>query len=144
MPAPKTPLLAVDVVLELDGEVVLIERKHPPHGWALPGGFVDVGEDPPRAAVREAKEEISLDVELTALLSAYGAPGRDPRGHAVSLVYVARPMSRAAGAVPRAADDARDVATFALDALPALAFDHARVLADYARFRATGERPAPR
>ena len=85
MAVPKTPLLAVDIIVELGGEVVLIERKHPPHGWALPGGFVDAGEAPASAAVREAKEETSLDVELVAQLHAYGVPDRDPRGHCVSM-----------------------------------------------------------
>jgi 8-oxo-dGTP diphosphatase len=140
VPAPKTPLLAVDIILEVEGRVVLIERKNPPHGWALPGGFVDVGEAPERAAVREAKEEIDVDVTLSMLLYAYGAPDRDPRGHTVSLVYVA---AAPAGVVPRAGDDAGEVATYALDGLPPLAFDHARVLGDYVRYKQTGERPKP-
>jgi 8-oxo-dGTP diphosphatase len=140
MPAPKTPLLAVDIILELDGKIVLIERKNPPHGWALPGGFVDIGEAPPHAAVREAKEEIDVDVEIVALLGAYGAPDRDPRGHTVSLVYVARAPK---DATPKAGDDAGKVACYAPSALPRLAFDHAQVLADYLRFRNTGERPTP-
>jgi ADP-ribose pyrophosphatase YjhB (NUDIX family) len=138
MPAPKTPTVAVDVIIELDGRLLLIERKHAPHGWALPGGFVDLGEAPARAAVREAREETSLDVELIAQLHAYGAPDRDPRGHTVAVVYVARARP---GAVPQAADDARNLATFALDALPPLAFDHARIIADYQRWKADGTHP---
>lgn len=141
MGRPTTPLLAVDVIVELDGGILLIERKHEPFGWALPGGFVDVGEAPADAAVREAKEETSLDVELTALLHAYGLPGRDPRGHTVSLVYCAK---RVGAAQPRAADDAKALAVHPLDQLPPLAFDHATVLADYRRFRESGERPVPR
>lgn len=140
MSAPKTPLLAVDIILERDGKIVLIERKNPPHGWALPGGFVDVGEAPPHAAAREAKEEISVDVEIVSLLGAYGAPDRDPRGHTVSLVYVARASE---SATPHAGDDAGNVAWYGLDALPKLAFDHAQVIADYTRFRKSGERPTP-
>jgi len=140
MPAPKTPLVAVDILVELDEKILLIERKNPPHGWALPGGFVDVGESPARAAVREAKEETSLDVELVAQLHAYGAPDRDPRGHTISIVYVATARP---GATPRAADDAKHLATFALDALPPLAFDHARILADYQRWKDGGTHPGP-
>ena len=140
MPAPKTPLLAVDIIVELDGQLLLIERKHAPHGWALPGGFVDIGESPAHAAIREAKEETSLDVELVAQLHAYGAPDRDPRGHTVSIVYIARALP---GSVARAADDAKNLRTFPLSALPELAFDHATILADYRHYRATGERPGP-
>ena len=140
MPAPKTPLLAVDIIVELDGQLLLIERKHAPHGWALPGGFVDIGESPAHAAIREAKEETSLDVELVAQLHAYGAPDRDPRGHTVSIVYIARALP---GSVARAADDAKNLRTFPFSALPELAFDHATILADYRHYRATGERPGP-
>lgn len=138
MPIPKTPLLAVDIIVELNGKLVLIERKHEPFGWALPGGFVDVDEAPAHAAVREAKEETSLDVEVTAQLHAYGAPGRDPRGHCVSVAYVARDLGTAPA---RAADDARNLQTFALDALPQLAFDHATIIADYMRWKADASHP---
>jgi 8-oxo-dGTP diphosphatase len=141
MPVPKTPLVAVDIIVEIDRKVLLIERAHEPHGWALPGGFVDIGESPAAAAVREAKEETSLDVELTAQLHCYGAPGRDPRGHTVSIVYCARAIG---GAVAKAADDARNLQFFPWDALPKLAFDHDVVLADYRHFMATGERPGPK
>ncbi len=127
MPRPVTPLLTVDVVIELDGGgIVLIERRNPPPGWAFPGGFVDVGETVERAAVREAKEETGLDVELVELLGVYSDPSRDSRFHTVSIVYVGR-----ASGTPHAADDAKNVGVFPPHAPPALAFDHARILADY-------------
>jgi ADP-ribose pyrophosphatase YjhB (NUDIX family) len=131
-----TPLLTVDAIIEVDGGVVLIERKHPPHGWALPGGFVDVGESLAAAVVREAMEETSLAIDLEQQFFAYSDPRRDDRGHTVSVVFLARATGE-----PRAADDAKRVAVFALDALPLLAFDHGQILEDYARFRATGQRP---
>lgn len=142
VPRPVTPLIAVDVIIELCDRpgrpIVLIQRRNPPHGWALPGGFVDVGESLERAAVREAGEETSLAVRLKALLGCYSDPARDPRGHTVSPVYVAE----ATGA-PVAADDARSLAVFDPDEVPeALAFDHALILADYRHWRASGA-PAP-
>lgn len=144
MPRPITPAIAVDILIELadrDGSpLVLIERKFPPHGWAIPGGFVDVGETLEAAAVREAREETSLDVTLERLLGCYSDPARDPRGHTVSAVYIAQ-----ARGAPKAADDAATVTVFARAALPAaLAFDHALILADYRAFRASGRLPSPR
>jgi len=133
---PTTPLLTVDVIIEIDGGIVLIERKYPPSGWALPGGFVEVGESLPAAAVREAREETSLEVALGEQFFAYSDPRRDPRGATVSVVFIGR-----ASGQPRAADDAKNVAVHALDALPELAFDHGQILDDYRRFRATGVRP---
>jgi 8-oxo-dGTP diphosphatase len=142
MPMPITPPLAADAIIELADRpgrpIVLIERLNPPHGWAIPGGFVDVGERVEVAAVREAREETGLDVTLRALLGLYSDPARDPRGHAVTAVYVAEARGE-----PRALDDARALAVFAPDSLPVdLAFDHAIVLADYLAFRTTGT-PAP-
>jgi ADP-ribose pyrophosphatase YjhB (NUDIX family) len=135
---PVTPLVTVDAIIETGGGVVLIERKNPPHGWALPGGFVDPGEGLSTAARREAKEETSLDIELVEQLFAYSDPRRDPRGPTVSVVFVAR-----ASGVPRADDDAKNLAVFALDRLPPLAFDHAQILTDYKEWKATGRRPGP-
>ena len=135
---PVTPPVAVDVIVEMGGGVVLIERKNPPHGWALPGGFVDVGEGLPHAALREAKEEISLDLELTEQFYAYSDPARDPRGQTISIVFLARAPE---GAEPRAADDAKNVRVWPWTQLPPLAFDHATVLADYRRYKTTGQRP---
>jgi 8-oxo-dGTP diphosphatase len=133
------PRLTVDVVIEVAAGIVLVRRRNPPHGWALPGGFVDCGERVEDAARREMREETSLAVELTELLGVYSDPARDARGHTASVVYV----GRAAG-TPRAADDAAEAAVFTADALPApIVFDHARILADYFRYRRTGERPRP-
>jgi 8-oxo-dGTP diphosphatase len=138
MSRPATPPVTVDVIVEIEGRVVLIERKHPPHGWALPGGFVDPGEPLHQAALREAKEEISLELTLTEQFFAYSDPNRDPRGPTVSVVFLAEAPP---GAVPVAADDAKHVETFPLDRLPPLAFDHGVILGDYQRYRATGQRP---
>jgi 8-oxo-dGTP diphosphatase len=117
-------------LLDAPGEIVLIERRHPPHGWALPGGFVDVGETVEHAAVREAKEETGLAVTLAHLLGVYSDPARDPRGHTVSIVYVGRAHGRPVGG-----DDARIAKSFRPESPPALAFDHDRILADYVTWR---------
>lgn len=136
----ETPTLAVDVIVEIEGKIVLIERKYPPHGWAIPGGMVDVGEKLEDAACREIQEETGLDVTLECLLSVYSAPERDPRRHVVSVVYV----GQAEGA-PKADDDAKNAQLFAIDELPALlAFDHQHILTDYRVYRETGAFPPPR
>lgn len=144
MPAPLTPPIAADAIIELIDRpgrpIVLIERKNPPFGWAIPGGFVDIGESVEQAARREAREETALDVTLTALLGVYSDPKRDPRGHTVSVVYLGE-----ARGTPRAQDDAAAVGVFSPDRLPeSLAFDHGRVLADYFSYRETGKPPSPR
>ncbi|MDH5368934.1 MAG: NUDIX hydrolase [Gammaproteobacteria bacterium] len=136
---PTTPLLAADIIIELIDKpgrpIVLIERKNPPYGWAIPGGFVDVGERLEIAAIREAKEEVCLDVSLKALLGLYSDPARDDRGHTVTAVYVAEAQGE-----PEAADDAKNLAIFEIHNLPdQLAFDHAQVLVDYRDFRETGK-----
>ncbi len=126
----RNPVPTVDIIIELggpDGGIVLIERKNPPPGWALPGGFVDYGETLEQAAVREAKEETSLDIALVRQFHAYSDPDRDPRGHTITTVFVAT-----AEGVSQARDDARAVAVFPLEKirLP-LAFDHRKILDDY-------------
>ena len=136
---PETPLLAADAIIELVDQpgrpIVLIERKNPPYGWAIPGGFVDVGERLETAAIREAMEEVCLEVKLKALLGVYSDPRRDDRNHTVTAIYVAE-----ANGEPRAADDAKNLAIFTLDNLPEkLAFDHAQVLEDYRKFRESGQ-----
>lgn len=134
---PRNPYPTVDIVIELDnGAIVLIRRKNPPHGWALPGGFVEYGESLEDAAVREAREETGLEVELREQFHAYSAPDRDPRHHTLSVVFIAR-----AQGTPRGADDAAEARAFQPDALPApLVFDHGRIVRDYLHYRATGER----
>lgn len=142
MARPETPLIAADAIIELVDRpgrpIVLIERGNPPYGWAIPGGFVDLGERLERAAVREALEETGLRVDLRALLGLYSDPARDPRGHTVSAVYLCEARGE-----PRALDDARALGVFLPDDLPAdLAFDHALILADYRAYREAG-RPPP-
>lgn len=127
MPAPETPRLTVDIVLPQEGGIVLIRRRNEPFKgqWCLPGGFVDVGESVEAAAVREMKEETGLDVKLERLVGVYSDPERDPRGHSVTVAFLA---SKAGGEL-RADDDAEDAKT--LDpASVELGFDHAQVVAD--------------
>lgn len=139
MPRPECPPIAADIIAEIGNQIVLIERKNFPHGWAIPGGFVDFGETVEAAAVREAREEISLDVEIRALLGIYSRPDRDPRGQTITAVYIAR-----AKGSPIAADDAKSVELFDPRKPPSpLAFDHKEILADYVRFLDTGQFPAP-
>jgi len=128
----RNPIPAVDIIIEYrDQGLVLIRRDRPPYGWALPGGFVEYGESLEAAAVREAREETGLTVELLGQFHAYSDPDRDPRGHTITMVFVAR----AAGSI-RAGDDARQAAVFLPENLPEpLAFDHGRILADYLKVR---------
>ena len=124
----RNPFPTVDIIIEMEkGKIVLIKRKNPPFGWALPGGFVDYGESLDAAAVREAREETSLTVEIQCQLGAYSDPARDPRQHTISVVFVAK-----ASGVPVAADDAEDVGVYERNSLPDnLAFDHEKILQDY-------------
>jgi 8-oxo-dGTP diphosphatase len=134
-PAPPVP--TADVIIESGDRIVLIRRKHPPPGWAIPGGFIDAGETAQDAAVREALEETGLRVTLTDLLGVYSDPARDPRRHTISTVYIGK-----AEGTPSGGDDAAEARLFSEGDLPSpLAFDHARILADYFRFKRTGKRP---
>lgn len=138
MTRPVTPLLTADVIIEMplidDKPIILIERKYEPYGWAIPGGFVEVGETIATAAQREALEETSLEVELDLLLGIYSDPKRDKRGHTVCAVFI----GNAAGK-PVAADDARDIALFDPYNIDVeLAFDHRQIVEDYCAYRRDG------
>ena len=127
----RNPLPTVDIIIEVTGGIVLIQRKNPPHGWAIPGGFLDWGETVEACAVREAQEETGLTVQLEDLLYVYSHPARDPRHHTVTTVFVASADGR-----PVAADDAKDAGVFTVDTLPVpVAFDHGQILKDYFRYR---------
>ena len=136
--AIRTPYLATDCVIECFDEagdflgIVLIERKNPPHGVALPGGFVEVGETVEAANVREMREETGLEVKLEHLLGVYSDPDRDPRFHTVSVVYTGRAVGR-----PHGGDDARSAALYHLSEIPweKLAFDHERILKDFISYK---------
>ena len=137
---PRNPLVTVDIIIEVEQRrIVLIERKNVPLGWAIPGGFVDYGESLETAAVREAKEETSLDVRLVEQFYTYSDPARDPRHHTISTVFIAT-----AQGTPHGADDAKVARLFSEGQLPSpVVFDHSRILADYFHFRKTGQRPKP-
>ncbi len=130
--AQRNPFPTVDIVLHRAGQgILLIERRNPPHGWALPGGFIDYGESAEQAAVREAHEETGLDVRLTGLLGVYSDPDRDPRFHTLSVAYTAQCEDNE---IPYAGDDAKNARFFPLDELPTdIAFDHRRIIADFAK-----------
>ena len=121
------PIPTVDIIIELKGRIVLVRRKNLPEGWALPGGFVDYGETLETAAIREAKEETGLDIELIRQFHTYSDPQRDPRHHTITTVYVAEAQGTAT-----AGDDAEEVAIFKKDELPEkIVFDHNGILKDY-------------
>ncbi len=128
----RNPIPTVDIIIEVESNgIILIKRKNPPYGWAIPGGFVDYGESLEEAAVREAKEETSLDVELIRQFHTYSDPGRDPRHHTISTVYLAKGRGK-----PQARDDALAIGVFTQSDLPdEMAFDHRSILNDY--FRST-------
>ncbi len=127
----KNPLLTVDIIIEINDGIILIERKNPPYGWALPGGFVDYGETLEEAAVREAKEETSLDVTLKNQFHTYSDPNRDPRHHSVSTVFTA-----SSNGIPKAGDDAKNLNIFSQKTLPEpIVFDHREILNHYFMYK---------
>ncbi|MBC8208948.1 NUDIX hydrolase [Methanococcoides sp. SA1] len=126
IPAHRNPAPTVDIIIEIEDKIVFIKRKNPPHGWALPGGFVDYGESFEQAAIREAREETSLSLTGLRQFHTYSAPNRDPRGHTASTVFIAQGLG-----ILQAADDAAEARLFGPDNLPKLVFDHAQIMADY-------------
>lgn len=139
--AYRNPAPTVDLIIEMVDQphrpIVLIERLNIPHGWALPGGFVDYGESVETAAVREAKEETNLDVRLIEQFQVYSAPERDERSHTLSIVFIAT-----ATGTPTAQDDAKSLKVLNPWEIPTeLCFDHGKILADYFRYRNYGHRP---
>jgi len=128
----RTPLLAVDAVIIKDDEIALIKRKNPPFKdmYALPGGFVEYGETTENACVREAKEETGLDVEIVKLVGVYSDPGRDPRGHVISIVYLCKPKT----ANIKAGSDAKEAQWIKIEEIKKgeikLAFDHEKIIKD--------------
>lgn len=137
----RNPTPTVDIIIELGDRpgrpIILIERRNDPLGWALPGGFVDYGESVETAAIREAQEEIGLEVELIEQFHVYSDPNRDPRQHTLSVVFLATATGE-----PQAADDAKNLDCFESWRIPTtLCFDHDRILKDYWRYRHYGIRP---
>jgi ADP-ribose pyrophosphatase YjhB (NUDIX family) len=124
-------LVTVDIIIEVNDKIVLIQRVNPPYGWALPGGFVDYGESLESSAIREAKEETSLEVTLREQFHTYSDPDRDPRHHTVTTVFI----GKGAG-TPKAADDAKRLGVFTEKDLPKpIVFDHRKIIDDYFRYR---------
>ena len=124
----QNPIPTVDIIIEIKSKgIVLIKRKNPPYGWAIPGGFVDYGESLEKAAVREAKEETNLNVTLIRQFYTYSDPKRDPRHHSISTVYIAKGKG-----ILKAKDDAVEIGVFTQSNLPdEIAFDHRSILHDY-------------
>ena len=133
----RNPVPTADIIIRVDGGIVLIKRKNPPYGWAMPGGFIDYGESAESAAVREAREETSLNITDLKLFGVYSDPDRDPRQHTLTVVFTAN-----AKGTPVAQDDAADIGVFTRDNLPApFAFDHEKILDDYFRSCTTESKP---
>ena len=137
----RNPTPTVDIIIELidrrDRPIILIERLNPPYGWALPGGFVDYGESLETAAIREAQEEVGLDVRLIEQFHVYSAPDRDPRQHTTSIDFIAK-----ATGTPIAQDDAKSLGIYApWEIPPALCFDHGQIVQDYLQYRHYYRRP---
>ncbi len=123
----RNPIPTVDIIIEYIKGIVLIKRKNPPEGWALPGGFVDYGESLEVAAAREAKEETGLEVELVRQFHTYSDPKRDPRHHTITTVFIAKAKGTAV-----AGDDAQEIGIFRKDNLPEqIVFDHRDIINEY-------------
>jgi ADP-ribose pyrophosphatase YjhB (NUDIX family) len=130
-PDYRNPIPTVDIIIEIDNRIILIQRRNPPLGWALPGGFVDYGESVEAAAIREAREETSLKVTLKEQFHVYSDPDRDPRQHTLTTVFIAE-----AKGSPEAKDDAKKLGLFNKGTLPSpLVFDHQQILSDYFRYK---------
>jgi ADP-ribose pyrophosphatase YjhB (NUDIX family) len=128
-PHYKQPGLAADIIISIEDKIVLIKRKNPPYGWALPGGFVEYGETVENTARREAKEETGLKLVNLKQFKVYSEPNRDPRRHTISIVFTSQGRGE-----PKAADDACDIGLFSLHKLPRpIAFDHKKILKDFRR-----------
>jgi 8-oxo-dGTP diphosphatase len=137
----RNPSPTVDIIIEMidrpERPIVLIERQNPPLGWALPGGFVDYGESVETAAIREAQEEVTLNVQLIEQFYVYSNPSRDPRQHTLSVVFIATATGE-----PKAADDAKNLGIFTPSQIPNnLCFDHNKIIADYLLYRHYHIRP---
>jgi ADP-ribose pyrophosphatase YjhB (NUDIX family) len=127
----RNPLPTVDIIIETDKGIVLIKRTNPPHGWAIPGGFIEYGESAEQAAQREAEEETGLHIEHIKQFHTYSDPDRDPRFHTISVVFSAR-----AQGTPRPDSDAIDVGIFNENNLPdQIVFDHRKILDDFFKKR---------
>jgi len=124
---PQTPNLTVDILILFENRLVLVKRKNPPYQgkFALPGGFVDIGESTEKAAARESFEETGLSVEIIKLVGVYSDPQRDPRGHTVSVCYLAKGSGKL-----KYGSDAASAEPFELDSIPELAFDHNKMIND--------------
>lgn len=135
MPLPKTPFLTVDGIVEYGQDsILIIERGKEPYGYALPGGFVEIGEDIKSAVIRELKEETNLDVQVKDLLGIYSNPKRDPRGHTVAAVFV---CSASTNEKPVSGDDAKKIMIFKISEIPfdKLVFDHDQIIRDYIEWK---------
>ena len=133
----RNPTPTVDILIVRDNAIVMVKRRNPPYGWAIPGGYVDEGESVENAAIREAEEETGLDVKLDRLFYVYSDPHRDPRQHTMTVVFVAH-----ADGEPAGADDAERACYFDLDNLPSdIAFDHGTIIADWMEYRTSGAQP---
>jgi 8-oxo-dGTP diphosphatase len=130
-PKYRNPLLTVDIIIEIDNKIVLIQRANPPYGWALPGGFVDYGESLESSAIREAREETSLEVTIQEQFHTYSDPDRDPRHHTVTTVFIGKGIGNL-----KPADDAKHAGVFSENDLPEpIVFDHRKIIGDYFRYK---------